>query len=232
MLVRETNKKLANVSIITLKKFGKKFEVAVCPNKMFQYRHNVKTPLNTILHSENIYKSLATGDICSENDLSLFYEMKNQPDGNNSTNINSVVDIIHFILQNGHEQKPQETSQHELSNVEKQIVDLVQSKVLYNGSYVSNENLILFIRKVWNIKNSEPKKQVSGIIKKLEEIGFERVSFKVKLEGEIEMENVIKVEDGVIVKSDVLPDLIEYCEMKGIKYVVTRLEEVESEEIC
>ena len=225
MLLRETNKKLANVSIITLKRFGKKFEVAVCPNKLYEYRHNPNIPLNSILHSENIYRNLATGDICSESDISLFTDLF-------SCSSNIKTDAIHFILQNGHEQKPQETSQYELSNVEKQIVDLVQSKVLYNGSYVSNENLILFIRKVWNIKNSEPKKQVSGIIKKLEEIGFERISFKVKLEGEIEMENIIKTEGGVIVKSDILPDLIEYCELNGIKYVVTRLEEVESEEIC
>lgn len=219
MLLRETQKKLSNVSIVTLKKFGKKYEVAVCPNTLCDYRHNPNTPLNTILHSENIYKNLNTGEICSESDLSLFDCSK--------------TDIIHFILQNGHEQKPQETSQSELSSIEKQIVDLVQSKVLFNGSYVSSENLISFIRKVWNIKNSEPKKQVSGIIKKLEEIGFERISFKVKVDSSlVEMENVQKIEDGLLVKSDVLPELIEYCDSKGIKYIVERNEEVESEEIC
>lgn len=219
MLLRETQKKLSNVSIVTLKKFGKKFELAVCPNTLCEYRRNPNTPLNSILHSENIYKNLNTGEICSESDLKLFDLPK--------------IEIIHLILQNGHEQKPQETSQNELTSIERQIVDLVQSKVLYNGSYVSSDNLILFIRQVWNIKNLDPKKQVSGIIKKLEEIGFERISFKVKVDPLlIEMNNVVKDKDFVIVKSDVLPELIDYCESREIKYVVERNEEVESEEIC
>lgn len=226
MLLREKDKKLSNVSIVTLKKFGKKFEVAVCPNKLYEYRHNHTVPLATILHSDCIYKSLATGDVCPEGDIALFSSEQLPPAESFRTA------VIHFILQNGHEQKPWETHQHELSNVEKQIVDLVQSKVLFNGSYVSSENLISFIRQVWNIKNSDPKKQVSGIIKKLEEIGFERVTFRVKVDGQVDLENVTREGEFVIVKSDILPELIEYCEGKGIRYVVARNEEAESEEIC
>lgn len=224
MLPRVKNKQLTNVSIVTLKKFGKKYELAVFPNKLYEYRHNSSVPLDTILHSENIYRNISAGDVCSEADLKLF---------SSGGGAMCRADILHYILQNGYEQKAQQTSAHELSNVEKQIVDLLQNKVKYNGSYVSKETLLEFVKKVWNIRNSDPKKQVSGIIRKLEELGFERVTFKVKVDvSQVEFENAIKEEDGVVVKSDVLPEFMDYCEGKQLKYVVIRNEEAIEEEIC
>lgn len=247
MFLPENQKKLTNVSVVTLKKFGRKYELAVYPNKLYEYRHDSKTPLSTILHSENIYRNVSTGEVCSDSDLALFYdsesvEVDRSNKGGSSPCIRNKTDIVHFILQNGHEQKHSTTYQHELLNVERQIVDLIQSKVLYNNSYVSKEHLLAFIRKVWNIKNTDPKKQVSGIIKKLEEIGFERVTFKVQIIDDTQNRvaeldfhgsgNVKRVPDGFIVKSDVLPEFIEQCESMGLKCIVTRNEEVEEEEIC
>lgn len=224
MLPRVKSKQLTNVSIVTLKRFGRRYELAVFPNKLYEYRHNSSVPLDTILHSENIYRNISTGDVCSEADLRLF------PSKSGAT---SKTEILHYILQNGHEQKAQQTSTHELGNVEKQIVDLLQNKVRYSGSYVSKEILQEFVKKVWNIRNSDPKKQVSGIIRKLEEVGFERVTFKVRVDvSQIEFENAIKVDDGVVVKSDVLPEFMDYCERKQLKYVVMRNEEAVEEEIC
>lgn len=219
MFLPENQKKLTNVSIITLKKYGLKFELAVFPNKIYEYRHNPAIPLSSILHSEKIYRSVDSGEIASENDLSHF--QKSHPE------------IIREILAYGHEQKASATSQHELEQVEKQIVEMVQGKVLYNNSYVCRENLLAFIRKIWNIKNGDPKKQVSGIIKKLEEIGFKRVSFKVEVDPLlVNFDGVEKVEDGVIVKSDILPEFLEYCEREKIKFVVRKHEGVEEEDIC
>lgn len=224
MLPRAKSKQLTNVSIVTLKKFGRRYELAVLPNKLYEYRHNASVPLGTILHSENIYKSISTGDVCSEADLRLF---------SSGTSVMTNTEIIHCILQNGYEQKAQQTSAHEMDNVEKQICDMLQNKVKYNGSYVSKEILQEFVRKVWNIKNADAKKQVCGIIRKLEQIGFERVSFRVKVDvSEVDFENATKLDDGVIVKSDVLPEFMEYCEGKGLKYVVVKNEEAVEEDIC
>lgn len=223
MFLPENQKKLTNVSIVTLKRFNKKYELAVYPNKLYEYRHNNSIPLLQILHSENIFRSVVSGEVCSDADLNLFNQTHTQ--------------IIHNILQNGHEQKAAATNQYELGNIEKQIVDLVQSKVLYNGNYIPKDNLLVFIKRVWNIKNSDAKKQVGGIIKKLEEIGFERVRFKLKLDKEVALKELSKLEieivdDGVIVKSDVLPDAIDLCDRNGIKYIVSRMDEAEEEEIC
>lgn len=237
MFLPENQKKLTNVSIVTLKKFNKKFELAVYPNKLYEYHKNHNIPLLTILHSDKIYKSVATGEECSENDLLLLRNSIN----NDKSNVNST-DIIHFILQNGYEQKSYATSQHELENIEKQIVELIQNKVLYNNSYISKEQLCSFIKKVWVIKNLEPKKQIGGIIKKLVEIGFERVSFKVEVisknfenfDEKILDKKLEFKKDGsfFIVKSDVLPEFVEFCESKGFNCIVTKNEIVEEEEIC
>lgn len=250
MLLRVKNKQLTNVSIVTLKKLDKKYEIAVYPNKIYEYRHDNQVPLNTIIHSDIIYKNISTGDVCSEVDLSYLQKFINKKDVINRT------EIIHYILMNGYEQKAHETFTHELDQIEKQIVDMVQPKVTYNNSYVSTETLLGFIKKVWNIKNIDPKKQISGIIKKLEEIGFERVSFKVKVDdldivdfykncyldnSEINYNEVMKklalkginyVDEFYIVKSDVLPEFIDYCESKHLKYVIGKNEEVVEEEIC
>lgn len=224
MLVRERQKKLTNVCTVTLKKFNRKYEIAVYPNKLFEYRHDQTVPLTSIMHTPQIYRSVTAGDIASEQDLALFGLPREE--------------IIGQILQNGHEQKAQATSQYELENAEKQIVDMVQNKVTYNGSYVQGDVLLKFIRRVWDVRPTDVKKQMSGIIRKLEEIGFERISYKVRCSideagaAELEAHGAQFVDGHVIVKSDVLPELVAYCDSNSIAYVIMRNEEVESEEIC
>lgn len=224
MFLPENQKKLTNVSIVTLKRHNRKYELAVYPNKLYEYRHNPQTPLSTVLHSDCIFKSVATGEVCAEADLELFQMPR--------------VEVIHCILREGHEQKAAATSQHELESIEKQIVDLVQTKVLYKGRYVPKENLLDAIRKTWNIKNTDAKRQVSGIIKKLEELGFDRVRFKIRIGKCLEeLEELKEIEhdvtdDGIIVRSDVLPDAIEALDRCGSKYVITKVDEVEEEIIC
>ncbi|KAI4291076.1 ribosome maturation protein SDO1 [Pancytospora philotis] len=219
MLIRTKTKKLTNVSVVTLKKFNKKYEVAVYPNKLYEYRHNPAVPLESILHSFKIYRSVATGDMASESDLAEFGLPPRE--------------VVRHILDHGYEQKAAATSKHELDAAEKQILDLVQSKVTYNGTYVSDEILLGFIRSVWDIKNDNVKKQVSGIIRKLEEVGFERTSFLVRCDAAAAgFDGATRVEDGFKVKSDVLPSFISFCEERDIKYVIMKNEEVEEEEIC
>lgn len=242
MITRETQKKLINVSIITLKKYSKKYELAVYPNKIYEYRHDNSVPLDSILHTNKIYKNLATGDTASEQDLACF----------NMSHIN----IVRYILDNGYEQKAQATSDYELAAIEKQIVNLIQGKVTYHSSYVSDEKLISYIKNVYTIKNTSAKKQVSKIIKELEKIGFERICFKVVSElNTNDVDNLLKLIEKnndltssnlnisndlwirpccgyILVKSDVLPLVVNYCNERKIKYLILQNEEVEEEEIC
>lgn len=247
MLLRVKNKQLTNVSVITLKRGDKKFEVAVYPNKLYEYKHDPSVLLSTIIHSEIIYKNISKGDICPESDLLILQDLVFNKE-NSHTKLNKIA-LIHYILSNGHEQKAIETSSYELETIEKQILEMVQGKVMYNGRYMTSSILLDFIKKVWNIKNMDPKKQVSGIIKKLEEIGFERVTFKLKaditdLNGfyeyyklvndeAIEDTSVVYLQDGhVVVRSDILPDIIDYCEENNMKYVINKNDDFIEEDIC
>lgn len=219
MITRELQKKFTNISTVTLKRFGRRYELAIYPNTLYEFRTNPSMPLDEILHNKTIYKNVSTGDIASEADIALFSLPYDQ--------------ICRVILSDGHEQKPTATTQHELQQIERQIVETLQSKLTYNGSYVPDNLLLKSIRAVSDIKNIEYKKQLTGIIKKLEQVGYERISYKVRCDShKIEYNGINKYEGYIIVKSDILPGLIEYCERNGIVYVIERHETVKEEEIC
>jgi len=204
MFLPENQKKLTNISIVTLKKFGRKYELAVFPNKLYEYRNNPAIGLGSVLQTESVYRSVATGEVCSEADVAL---------------LGSRAEAIGRILREGHEQKATATAQHEQSQAERQIVELVQGKVKYKGGLVSKENLERLVRNM-QVSGAGAKRQVSGVVRKLEEAGFERVSFVVTAGGEEH-----------VVRSDELPGFIEEKEREGVKCVVKR-EEGLDEEIC
>ena len=77
------------------------------------------------------------------------------------------------------------------------------------------------------------KKQLSVILKRLEEIGFERVNFKIKCDlSQVQFENCTISDWYLIVKPDVQPEFAAYAESNNIKYVVVKNDEVEEEKIC
>lgn len=267
MFLPENQKKLTNISIVSLRRASRKYELAVFPNKLYEYRRNPSVPLGTVLQSPVIFKNVGTGELCSQRELQLLYSETCRHDSNSdnsSTKDNSITEdkilekITRKILDEGHEQKAIETSLYELASVEKQLVDLVHEKVLLRGAHVPKELLERDIRSVWNIRNGEVRRQVGGVIKKLVEIGYDRVSYVVTVmsldNGNIKRlfdhlascisdnnsthsacnDNKYNAADNSIsltVKSDVLPDVLEICEKNGLKFFVYREEEAESEEL-
>lgn len=61
MFLPENQKRLTNVSVVSLKKFGKRYELAVYPNKLYEYRNGMNTPLSEILHTDQIFASVSKG---------------------------------------------------------------------------------------------------------------------------------------------------------------------------
>ncbi|EPR78068.1 Shwachman-Bodian-Diamond syndrome like protein [Spraguea lophii 42_110] len=80
-IIFEKTKKLINVSIVTLKKYNKRYELAVIPNKLLLYREN-KIELSEVLHTWTIFKDVSEGTICSKEDLALFYSNNNKNNNN------------------------------------------------------------------------------------------------------------------------------------------------------
>ncbi|KAF9016580.1 Shwachman-Bodian-diamond syndrome protein [Hymenopellis radicata] len=61
--------KLTNVSIVRLKKGGKRFEVACYKNKVQEWRNGVETNLDDVLQISNVFVNVSKGEVAKANDL-------------------------------------------------------------------------------------------------------------------------------------------------------------------
>jgi len=64
-----TQIKLTNVSIVRLRKGGKRFELACYKNKVLEWRHNVETDLDEVLQIHNVFINVSKGQAASKEDL-------------------------------------------------------------------------------------------------------------------------------------------------------------------
>ncbi|KAF9763863.1 Ribosome maturation protein SDO1 [Nosema granulosis] len=210
-------KKLTNVSVVTLKKFGKRYEVAIYPNKLYEYQKKITTNLEEIVQHQTIFRNVSKGEVCSKGDLELF----NKP----------VPEIIREILERGHEQKNEATRNKEVEMAEKEIVDLVRKKVTKNGKFLSYEAMKNVIHSKFKI-SINTKKQAQEIVSKLEKEGYERINYKIECEEEVDFQGLIYRDGEVLISSRDLPEFKKHCKERNIQFVVHQpKEEEESEEI-
>lgn len=211
-------KKLTNVSVVTLKKFGKRYELAIYPNKLYEYQKGITTNLEEIVQHPTIFRNVSKGEVCSKGDLDLFRMPKE--------------DIIREILEKGHEQKNEATRDKEASMAEREIVDIVRWKVMKNGRFLSSEAIRDAILRVHNVQPGRVKKQAQEVVRKLEALGFERISFEIEVDHSLvqEYEGIIFKEEKAFVNSSDLPSFRKYCQERNIHYVVHRNEEEDDEE--
>ncbi|KAG0417041.1 Ribosome maturation protein SDO1, partial [Dictyocoela roeselum] len=160
-------KKLTNVSIVTLKKFGRKYELALYPNKFYEFQNGMTSDLDTILHTRTIFSSVSKGEICSKKDLKCFDMSEDK--------------IIEYILRHGTEQKSSKTRNVEMQAIERQIVEYLSKKLLFDGKMVSREKLRDAVRKRTIQTKRDPKVQAQDIIKELCKEGYEVVPLIIKI---------------------------------------------------
>ncbi|CAD26465.1 similarity to HYPOTHETICAL PROTEINS of the UPF0023 family [Encephalitozoon cuniculi GB-M1] len=216
-------KKLVNVSIVTLKKFGRRYELAVYPNKLYEYRNGMRTPLSEILQTDTIYRSVSKGEIARQGDLDLFCRTHEE--------------IVREILDCGYEQKSEATRVYEQEKTEREIVQILRNKVTRGGRHLSEASLREAIGKVHNIYVGNSKKQSQEILSKLEKMGFDRVGVRVSVEMSDKVAEFVKqngeIHDGyVMIRSDCFPRFKDMCEKEKVRYLILRREEPEDEEIC
>ncbi|ORD98740.1 SDO1 [Hepatospora eriocheir] len=221
MFLPSNNKKLVNISIITLKVDNFTYELAVYPNKLYEYFNDTCTDYSEILHNDCIYRNISKGELCSYKEIDYLKKSKN------------IIDPIKYILDNGYERKHSKTKEYEIEQIEKEVIEILSSKILYNNSLVDKDTLKTVVRGVYSYNLMNPKKQVSFIIKKLEEIGYKRVSFKVDTEKNLDEYKEFEMnENSYLLKGDVLHYFIEDCDKKNINFTIEKFEEVDSEDIC
>jgi len=108
--------KLTNVSIVRLKKSGKRFEIACYKNKVQEWRNGVETHLDDVLQISNVFVNVSKGEVAKHSDLQKAFGKA------------SVDDIVKEILTKGEVQVGEKEREHDLSSLRKEIATLVAEK--------------------------------------------------------------------------------------------------------
>ncbi|KAF9457482.1 Shwachman-Bodian-diamond syndrome protein-domain-containing protein, partial [Collybia nuda] len=108
--------KLTNVSIVRLKKAGKRFEVACYKNKVQEWRTGVETDLDDVLQISNVFVNVSKGEVAKAGDLQKAFGTTEIPN------------IVKEILRKGEVQVNEKEREHDLTSLRKEIATLVAEK--------------------------------------------------------------------------------------------------------
>ncbi|KAI0693633.1 SBDS protein C-terminal domain-containing protein [Cytidiella melzeri] len=108
--------KLTNVSIVRLKKGGKRFEIACYKNKVQEWRNGVETNIDDVLQIANVFVNVSKGELAKHQDLKKSFGTAEQDD------------IVKEILKKGEVQVGEKEREHDLSALRKEIATLVAEK--------------------------------------------------------------------------------------------------------
>lgn len=114
--------KLTNVSIVRLRKQGKRFEIACYKNKVREYRTGVETDLDEVVQIENVFSNVSKGAVAPSEDLKKAF------------NTTDVKVVILEILKKGELQVGEKERQHELENTWKEVATLVSGMCVDRGT--------------------------------------------------------------------------------------------------
>ncbi|RDX51450.1 Shwachman-Bodian-diamond syndrome protein [Lentinus brumalis] len=108
--------KLTNVSIVRLKKGGKRFEIACYKNKVQEWRSGVETDLDDVLQIANVFMNVSKGEVAKSQDLQKCFGTTDRDT------------IVKEILKKGEMQVGEKEREHDLSSVRREIATLVAEK--------------------------------------------------------------------------------------------------------
>ncbi|PFH54692.1 hypothetical protein AMATHDRAFT_72454 [Amanita thiersii Skay4041] len=108
--------KLTNVSVVRLKKAGKRFEIACYKNKVQEWRNGVETNLDDVLQISNVFINVSKGEVAKTGDLQKAF-------GKIPTD-----EIVKEILNKGEVQVGEKEREHDLSSLRKEIATIVAEK--------------------------------------------------------------------------------------------------------
>ncbi|KAI7823670.1 putative Shwachman-Bodian-diamond syndrome protein [Kickxella alabastrina] len=108
--------RLTNVSVVRLRRDGKRFEVACYKNKVSEWRTNVETDLDEVLQIDQVFTNVSKGSLASKEDLKLCFNTEN------------LHDIIKEILMKGEQQISEKERQLSLDNMLRDIATVVAEK--------------------------------------------------------------------------------------------------------
>jgi ribosome maturation protein SDO1 len=108
--------KLTNVSIVRLKKGGKRFEIACYKNKVAEWRTQVEKDLDNVLQIPSVFINVSKGQVANRTDLVKSFKTDN------------VDEIIQEILSKGEVQVNEKERAQQMDNVHRDIAMIVAEK--------------------------------------------------------------------------------------------------------
>ncbi|KAI8086661.1 ribosome maturation protein SBDS-like protein [Halteromyces radiatus] len=168
--------KLTNVSVVRLRKGGKRFELACYKNKVMEWRSNVETDLDEVLQIHSVFLNVSKGQVASKDDL------------NKSFKTDDTDKVIQEILKKGELQVADKERSNQLESMWKDIANIVtdncvnpQTKRPYTVTMIEKamQDLHLSV----NPKRSS-KSQALDVIKQLQEkqlLPIQRAQMRVRI---------------------------------------------------
>ncbi|KAG1040736.1 hypothetical protein G6F46_004469 [Rhizopus delemar] len=168
--------KLTNVSIVRLRKGGKRFELACYKNKVMEWRNNVETDLDEVLQIHNVFINVSKGQVASKEDLKKCFKTEEQDK------------VIQEILKKGELQIAEKERTNQLETTWKDIAHIVtdncvnpQTKRPYTVTMIEKamQDLHLSV----NPKRST-KSQALDVIKQLQEkqlLPIQRAQMRIRI---------------------------------------------------
>ncbi|KAJ9075805.1 hypothetical protein DSO57_1032143 [Entomophthora muscae] len=114
--------KLTNVSVVKLKKGGKRFEIACYKNKVLEWRNQIETDLDEVLQIPTIFTNVSKGQLSNQEDLKKCFKT----DDTNK--------IILEILKKGELQVGEKERANQMETLSKDIATLVADMCVNPGT--------------------------------------------------------------------------------------------------
>ncbi|ORZ10534.1 ribosome maturation protein SBDS-like protein [Absidia repens] len=168
--------KLTNVSVVRLRKGGKRFELACYKNKVMEWRTNVETDLDEVLQIHSVFLNVSKGQVASKDDLNKCFKTDDTDK------------VIQEILKKGELQVAEKERSNQLESMWKDIANIVtdncvnpQTKRPYTVTMIEKamQDLHLSV----NPKRSS-KSQALDVIKQLQEkqlLPIQRAQMRVRI---------------------------------------------------
>ncbi|KAJ1666151.1 hypothetical protein IW140_001821 [Coemansia sp. RSA 1813] len=108
-----TKIRLTNVSVVRLRKGGKRFEVACYRNKVTEWRTGVEKDIDEVLQIHQVYMNVSKGQVAKTEELRKCFKTED------------VDEVIKEILMKGEQQVSDKERQHQQSNILRDIATVV-----------------------------------------------------------------------------------------------------------
>ncbi|KAI9502158.1 hypothetical protein GGI25_003385 [Coemansia spiralis] len=155
--------RLTNVSVVRLRKGGKRFEVACYKNKVTEWRTGVEKDIDEVLQIHQVYVNVSKGQVAKTDELKKCFNTENSDE------------VIKEILMKGEQQVSDKERQHQQHDMLRDIATVVADKCV-NPSTQQPYTVTMIEKAMADIhysvnQNRGAKQQALDVIRQIQEHG-------------------------------------------------------------